>query len=272
VTAFDAPGHGLSTGSLSSLRDFVEAFRAVARLVSPVAVIGHSLGAAASVLGLAPGGPVRATVLLAPPAETGSYPRRFARYVRLAPGAADHMEAHLERRLGRLPELHRPECWPGVPVLVFHDRGDSRVPAGEGLAISRSWPETRIVLTRGLGHHRIVSDPAVVRRSVRFLARAAASSGNSAARRADRGTLLIVFGGRQGDHGRDLPRPRVARRRPVRGERGSPWFVAAGTPCLVLTDRPPLWSVRYRRGRGDGRASVRGVLVLGLAAVDNLAA
>ncbi len=173
VTAFDAPGHGRSTGRLSSLRDFVEAFREVARLVSPVATIGHSLGAAASVLGTAAGGTVRAAVLLSPPAETSSYPRRFARYVRLAPGATDRMEAHLERRLGRLPELHRPECWPGVPVLVFHDQGDTRVPVREGLALARAWPETRIVVTRGLGHHRIVGDEAVIRRSVRFLARAA---------------------------------------------------------------------------------------------------
>ena len=173
VTAFDAPGHGLSTGSLSSLREFVEAFREVARLVSPVATIGHSLGAAAAVLGSPPGGTVRAAVLLAPPSETSSYPRRFARYVRLAPAVSDRMAAHLERRLGRLPELYRPECWPGVPILVFHDQGDTRVPVREGLAISRAWPETRIVVTRGLGHHRIVGDETVIRRSVRFLARAA---------------------------------------------------------------------------------------------------
>ncbi len=169
VTAFDAPGHGLSTGRLSSLREFVEAFREVARLVSPVATIGHSLGAAASVLASAPGGTVRAAVLLAPPSETPSYPRRFARYVHLHPEARARMEAHLERRLGRLPELHRPECWPGIPVLVFHDRGDTRVPVREGLAISRAWPETRIVVTRGLGHHRIVGDGAVIRQATRFL-------------------------------------------------------------------------------------------------------
>jgi len=173
VCAFDAPGHGLSTGRLSSLREFVEAFREVVRLVSPVATIGHSLGAAASVLATVPGGTVRASVLLAPPAETSSYPRRFARYVRLAPGASDRMAAHLERRLGRLPELHHPDCWPGIPVLVFHDRGDTRVPLREGLAISRAWPQTRLVVTRGLGHHRIVADEAVIRRSVRFLAEAA---------------------------------------------------------------------------------------------------
>ena len=173
VTAFDAPGHGLSTGRLSSVREFVEAFREVSRLVSPVATIGHSLGAAASVLAAASGGTVRAAVLLAPPAKMSSYPRRFARYVRLAPGASNRMEAHLERRLGRLPELDRPECWPGIPVLVFHDRRDTRVPVREGLAIARAWPETRIVVTRGLGHHRIAGDEAVIRRSVRFLARAA---------------------------------------------------------------------------------------------------
>ena len=37
-------------------------------------------------------------------------------------------------------------------------------------ALARSWPETVLLETRGLGHHRILKDPAVVQRAVRFLA------------------------------------------------------------------------------------------------------
>jgi pimeloyl-ACP methyl ester carboxylesterase len=52
VIAFDAPAHGHSSGSLATLPDFVEAIGVVAPLARPVAVIGHSMGAAAAALAL----------------------------------------------------------------------------------------------------------------------------------------------------------------------------------------------------------------------------
>src|SRR5262249_31567340 len=85
VTAFDAPGHGASTGRFASLPDFVEALDLVARIVSPIALVGHSLGAAAAALAMRSGIPCRAAVLLSAPADPAAYTRRYARWMRLSP-------------------------------------------------------------------------------------------------------------------------------------------------------------------------------------------
>jgi len=171
VAAFDAPGHGASTGRFASLPEFVDALGRVARWVSPAAFIGHSLGAAACALALREGVGGSAAVLLSPPADPSTFARRYARWMRLPREAAAVMCRRLECRYGAPLATYRLlERGPGVPTLIIHDRGDVRIPIGDGRALARSWPETVLLETRGLGHHRILKDPAVVQRAVRFLA------------------------------------------------------------------------------------------------------
>jgi pimeloyl-ACP methyl ester carboxylesterase len=171
VAAFDAPGHGASPGRFASLPDFVEALERVARSVSPVAYIGHSLGAAACALGLRAGVGGRAAVLVSPPADPAVFTRRYARWMRLPPDATEAMCRRLEYRYGApLDEYRLVGRSPGVPALIIHDRGDIRISIADGRALARSWPDTELVETRGLGHHRILKDPRVLRRAARFLA------------------------------------------------------------------------------------------------------
>jgi pimeloyl-ACP methyl ester carboxylesterase len=171
VSAFDAPGHGASPGRFASLPDFVDALALVARVVSPVAFIGHSLGAAACALALRAGVAGRAAVLVSPPADPATFTRRYARWMRLPRGAARVMCRRLESRYGAPLDAYRlVERAPGVPTLIIHDRGDFRIPIADGRALAQAWPDAELVETRGLGHHRILKDPTVLRRAARFLA------------------------------------------------------------------------------------------------------
>jgi pimeloyl-ACP methyl ester carboxylesterase len=171
VSAFDAPGHGESRGRFASLPEFVDALMLVARSVTPVAFIGHSLGAAACALALRSGVGGRAAVLLSPPADPSAFTRRYARWLRLPAAAAEVMCRRLESRYGAPLETYRLlDEGPGVPTMIIHDRGDFRIPITDGRALARSWPDTELVETRGLGHHRILKDPSVLRRAARFLA------------------------------------------------------------------------------------------------------
>ncbi|HKD19467.1 MAG TPA: alpha/beta fold hydrolase [Thermoanaerobaculia bacterium] len=174
VTAFDAPGHGQSAGRFASLPEFVEAVDLIARAISPVALVGHSLGAAACVLALKSGTRSRAVVLLSPPADPGAYTRRWARWMRLRPKAVDAMRRQLERRYGSaLDDYRLAASAPAVPTLIVHDRGDTRVPVANARALAQSWPDARVVETRGLGHHRILRNREVRRLVAQFLVVAA---------------------------------------------------------------------------------------------------
>lgn len=173
VVAFDAPGHGSAPGRRSSLPEMVDAIRAVADAAGPFhTVIGHSLGATACALAVKSGLPVSRVVLLAPAAELEKYSGRFARILHIPPTVRDSMKRRLVRRYKiAWTDLRIPgsPLAGAVSLLVFHDRGDVRVPLRDGLEIVASWPRAELVCTRGLGHHRILRDPKVIARTIRFL-------------------------------------------------------------------------------------------------------
>lgn len=173
VVAFDAPGHGIARGRVSSLPEFVAAIREMESAHGPfTAVVGHSLGAAAAALAVRHGVAARRLVLLAPPSDLERYTGRFARIMRIPPIVRDSMKERLEKRFqvrwGELKVAGRPAA-ADVSLLIFHDRRDVRVPMSEGLEIVDTWPNARLVRTRGLGHHRILRDERVISRAVAFL-------------------------------------------------------------------------------------------------------
>ncbi len=184
VVAFDAPGHGATGGRLSSLPEFLFSIEAAHRIYGPFAgIIGHSLGGAAATLAVGRGVRADRVVLVAPAADPAGYTRRFAEIVGIAPGVRERMEARLVREFGlRWAEFDVLAAARrlSVPLLVFHDEADGEVPFRDGAAIASAWPGGSIVSTRGLGHRRIVHDPAVVARAVEFLA--ARESGTAIAR------------------------------------------------------------------------------------------
>jgi len=55
------------------------------------------------------------------------------------------------------------------PMLVIHDREDREVPFSEGRRHVLNWPGARLQATRGLGHRRLLEDPAVIEAAVDFI-------------------------------------------------------------------------------------------------------
>lgn len=168
----DAPGHGGSPGWQSGIPEFAEALRATADHLGPLhGVVGHSLGGIAALLALAEGLPARRAVIVAAPA----HPRRFFRQLLDRLGVAEArwpelelaFEARVRRRFSQVeaPTLARAFT---APLLVVHDTEDREVPLGEAEATAAA-AGARLLATVGLGHRRILKDPAVVREVVRFL-------------------------------------------------------------------------------------------------------
>jgi len=177
VVTFDAPGHGESTGRLSSGPEFARAALAVANEVGPVSyVVGHSLGGFAAALAMGGKGSlaVRRAVFISPSANANSYSAQFQALLGVEARVFASMRGRLERRLGfSWKDLNIPALAPTMrtPLLVVHDRDDREVGWGDGAAIVQAWPGAELVTTTALGHHRIVSDPAVIRQVVAFLDR-----------------------------------------------------------------------------------------------------
>jgi len=173
VVTFDAPGHGASSGRLSSGPEFTQAALAVATAVGPVsAVVGHSLGGFAAALAIQHGLAVRRGVFIAPSANVSTYSAQFAALLGVQDLVMSSMRTRLERRLGfEWKRMDVPQFASAmrIPLLVVHDRDDREVRWDDGAAIAAAWPGARLVTTQGLGHHRIVSDSAVIRQVLDFL-------------------------------------------------------------------------------------------------------
>lgn len=176
VVACDAPGHGESGGATSNLLQFSRALRAVAALEGPAhAVIAHSLGGAAAAHALSDGLDVTRAVFLGVPADIGAYFRNFLASVGIPEARHREIERRLEERFGfRWTELAFHLVGPrmSAPLLVLHDKEDQEIPWSDGAAIARAWPGATLVTTEGLGHRRILRDPAVLRRATEFVATA----------------------------------------------------------------------------------------------------
>lgn len=166
----EMPAHGHSGGSTSNLPQFARAIDyAVGRLLQEghsIAVLAaHSLGANAAAYAASRGLPVRRLVLLAPPASPRAYTRYFAQVFGLTEATRAAMQARIEAREGILMQQFEPRAVAPrirVPTLVVHDRGDRINAFADGQAYAHAIQGARLLPTEGLGHRRILQDPAVL--------------------------------------------------------------------------------------------------------------
>ena len=173
VVAFDQPAHGRSPGQLATLPDFTRHLLAVGAHYGPAAaVVGHSLGGAATANALSRGLQARRAVLIAPAADPVAAAERFADVMWIGRNLVQRMFAYFESRIGITfdeQQAHHTAPVIGRPALIVHDLEDRDVPWCEGERYARYWPDSRLLTTRGLGHRRVLDDATVVDAVLRFL-------------------------------------------------------------------------------------------------------
>jgi pimeloyl-ACP methyl ester carboxylesterase len=173
AVALDMPAHGASGGDEASPGTFARAVgRALGRLGPVHAVVGHSLGAAAGLYAVAQQGGVGRIALVSAPSALERVLRGFAGTVKLSRRGADAFVASVERRVGQpAADFDVKKIAPllSLPILLIHDQNDRQVPVGEAARAAHILPDAELMVTRGLGHNRLLADPAVVTAVVTFV-------------------------------------------------------------------------------------------------------
>jgi pimeloyl-ACP methyl ester carboxylesterase len=182
VVAFDAPAHGRSDGRDTTILEISEVILRLVLDFGPVhAVIAHSFGVPCVLFALQQQDFARRVVALSTPATLEGLVEKFADSLALSPRTIQTLRDMLVLRFGedmwiRFSVLNMAQRI-GLPAFIIHDRDDRDVPWHEGEAVARAWPHARFLRTEGLGHRRILRDPEVIGRVVRFLDPSGATDG-----------------------------------------------------------------------------------------------
>jgi len=175
VVAIDLPGHGPGRPRRTDIPTQAAAIRAVADALGGVhAVIGHSLGATVTIMALRDGLAAESVVLLAPAVRLDHAVERFREMLAVPDPAIRGLRRGIERRFGAT-------VWDDYAAdtvaatleqraLLVHDAADTQVDLADGRRLAAAWPGARLLETSGLGHQRILRDPAVVSAAVEFVA------------------------------------------------------------------------------------------------------
>lgn len=183
VVSYEAPGQGESAGGSASIIDYARIAKMLQEKYGAFhAVIGHSLGAQAGWSAISNGLQSSSLVYIAGVGNTEFLRDEFMRIINLPPRLRERFSrviaANLPTASGSIFEnFDAFTSDPGVPILFIHDRNDDEVPVQVAERLHRAHSlQSELLITEGLGHNRILSDPAVIQRVVEFLERVPAVS------------------------------------------------------------------------------------------------
>lgn len=167
VVAFDAPGHGETKGSTSSMPVIARAATDVAEAVGGVdMVVGHSLGCVAALFAINNEGlSCRSIAMVAPAGSMSSVARQFSELSGFSPDVVARMILSFEQQYDFTWSAIEPIALIQhlrLPILIVHDHDDRETPWSAAEKLASANPTTHFVSTTGLGHRRILRDAAVV--------------------------------------------------------------------------------------------------------------
>ena len=173
AVTMDGPGHGQSSGKRSSVPQFAEAVAVLAEREGPVhAIVTHSFGGAATGWASRQVSLANHLIFIAPPGDLDEYVTFFGDLLGLSTKVRHKMVSLLERRFNlhweqvRFATLTPVE---GIDLMVIQDRDDKDSKFSNGVDVSNAWPGSRFLATTGLGHRRILRNPAVISEVVSFI-------------------------------------------------------------------------------------------------------
>jgi pimeloyl-ACP methyl ester carboxylesterase len=182
VVAFDAPGHGDSPGHRLFLSDMADCVGQLAAHVEERwgrlhAVIAHSFGSAAVMLAHQRyGTDAPRNIFIAPAPLASRAVGGFAELLALEEADRAALAERLAVESGvSLAELDVTALVGSrdAGLLIVHDEDDREVSHEQARILAASWPAAQLVSTLGLGHRRILREPAVIAEAVAYATQSA---------------------------------------------------------------------------------------------------
>jgi pimeloyl-ACP methyl ester carboxylesterase len=172
AVSFDAPGHGQSSGILSSAPAIAAGIRAVEERTGPFyAIIAHSLGALASTCALSRGSNADRVIFLAACCWVRPLLTKFVERLGLPDDKRLELFAFSAGEF-RPEEISAEAVAPslgGTSALLMHDPADPEMPYEHSNAVANAWPGAVLFPVPGVGHRRILRSRAAIDRALAHL-------------------------------------------------------------------------------------------------------
>ncbi len=183
VLVFDGPAHGNSKRrgqkDMSNMFEFGRAISCVAgHLGNTYAVIGHSFGATAAVFTIAGTGHLSEYRFAADKVVLISAPESVSRIIDNYSRNRNEMDAmtELTQSLERAFDFKVSDYslslalqYLNSELLVIHDEQDEEIPVSDALMLKKANERSRLVLTKGSGHKKILMNRDMLRAVEEFL-------------------------------------------------------------------------------------------------------
>ncbi|TDO44631.1 pimeloyl-ACP methyl ester carboxylesterase [Kribbella sp. VKM Ac-2527] len=190
--SYDAPGHGDTPGPAGTILDHQRIIQALGDRHGPFeGVIAHSLGVPFALYAVREGVSAGRIVAISGVAEFGYLVDAFCRELGLGAEANQALRRAIEAGLFQRDD----QIWAKysvaageVDLLVIHNDEDDVVDPAQASALLAGYgPRAHFKQTNGLGHRRIMVDPAVITEAVTFLSHTEDARDSDVAERLDLG-------------------------------------------------------------------------------------
>jgi len=171
--SFDAPAHGKSSGKTTLLPEFMETILEMERRFGPFeAAIGHSLGGMALLNAVRNKMQINRLVIIGSGDIIQDILDDFVRQMELKPEMSDLLRLNFEHNhqlsMDSFSSWHSAKVI-DIPVLVIHDENDEEVPVNCAIHIHENLKNGELVLTKNLGHRKILGNHKVIENTVQFI-------------------------------------------------------------------------------------------------------
>lgn len=172
VIAIDAPAHGKSGGKLFNAIVYSEFINVIAKRFQPSILIGHSVGGMASVM-FQYKYQLKSTkkmILLGAPSEFADVLDRYSDMLGYNQRIRKQLDHTIIDTFGKAPKDFSTAKFSehiNLKGLIIHDSDDKIIPYNDALLINKSFKNSKLITTKGLGHS--LNDSSVTSHIYKFL-------------------------------------------------------------------------------------------------------
>jgi pimeloyl-ACP methyl ester carboxylesterase len=173
IVSFDAPAHGKSPGNSTIMVDFIASIIELGKQFGPFEVaIGHSLGGMSVLNAIKEGLQVNKAVIIGSGDIVQDIIDDFIAKLELKPEISNLLCEYFEKKYGGKMDdysAYKAAATTLIPTLVIHDENDPEVSIKAGKNIFEHLKNGELMVTKGLGHRKILADNHVIEKIINFI-------------------------------------------------------------------------------------------------------